>query len=228
MKVLCPYHADTNPSMTLYDDGYGFCWVCWKQYRMSGPTEARIKTQKPPEDLDASLDKVSLLPKKMIRGLELPYNDYGYFIIWPDKSYYKVRKYKDDGSKYYGASGHKPPIFDLREGSTSTRTLLVVEGEINALSAKKSMPWLPVISPGSAGHFKVHEDKILEICKLYDDVVIWADEDDAGYECILQLGGSLQFMGKIVDFILSNSDANEILITQGVDKLRSFIRKYTG
>ncbi len=83
MKILCtsPEHDESTPSMEVYDDG-GYCFSCGWVDKSVGDREA------PPRevvDIKDKLQRIEALPIKLIRGLQLPYNQSGYFIVWPDK-----------------------------------------------------------------------------------------------------------------------------------------------
>lgn len=225
-KIMCPYHNDTNPSMELFPDGYGFCFVCWKQYPMDSELIKKSqgkKVKKPKENLAEKLTYISSLPTKEVRGVQVPYNDRGYFIVWPDQSYYKLRQWQDVDPKYIGPSGHQPPLFKLI-GKQESTTLVIVEGELNALSLSNVIEH-DIISPGAAGHFKVHQSELIEISKNYKKIILWTDNDYAGHEALLSLAPELTTKSNVVGFIHSDQDANELL-KQGRNALITKVGTY--
>lgn len=226
-KYICPKHKDTNPSAHAYSDHY-FCFVCHAR----GPiTELGLEPGEKVEytyveDLQATLGYIRDLPKKTIRGFSLPFSSRGYFLVWPDQSYYKLRiEGAADGQKYRGPAGHKKPWMLCRQGDSGQVAL--VEGEFNALSLALVCPTLTVISPGGAGDFySKGSEKALQKLTLYDKVYVVTDDDAAGSVAAIQATSKLKHFGvKDVKICLMSTDANEIHTSQGTEALKTEARK---
>ncbi len=226
-RILCPYHEERTPSFVLYED-HGHCFSCGVsasrddlQTVYKGPWEPDPEVQ---EDLGESITRIRSLPKKYIRGLGLHSDDFSYFIVWPDSSYYKRRFLDSKGPKYIGAKGHKKPPF---VASANGETLVIVEGELNAMSIAAACPDLSVVSPGGCGDFR-HLSKWLTSCQLYHTILVVADRDAPGAEACIEAMSQLQ--GKVPRILahLMPKDANEILVNDGPEKLRQEIDRVLG
>lgn len=225
-KMNCPMHADTNASMEVYDDGFGFCFVCWKQYKLEDKP-LKKKQPKPKEDIQYRMNFINSLPVKPLRGLMFPTSDRGYFLVWPEQNYYKFRQFNPgEGPKYIGPAGHQPPLFKYRSGNKS---LIIIEGELNALSLcdqGRKLDNFDIISPGSAGHFEVHKSELIEMSKEYSKIILWTDNDFAGHEALLNLAPLLNREGLQLGFIWSDRDANDILVSDGILAVRERLENY--
>ncbi len=226
-RILCPFHEERTPSFVLYED-HGFCYSCGKsasRHNLSsvyqGSWEPSPEVQ---EDLGESISRIRSLPKRDVRGLRLHSDDFSYYIVWPDGSYYKRRFYDPKGPKYIGATGHrKPPYVASAKGDT----LILVEGELNAMSIAEAFPDLSVVSPGGCGDFR-HVSKWLTSCQLYSTILVIADRDAPGAEACIEAMSQLQ--GKVPRIIahLMPKDANEVLVNEGPEKLREEISRVLG
>lgn len=215
MKILCPYHDDTNPSAKLYEDGHAYCFVCCKAWRPVGAKATKTK-KVPPEDLQATIAEILKMPKRRIRGLEFHANDKGYYVLWPDLSYYKCRLANPipSGGKYLCPRGHTQPLLIIDPAGFGG-TLAIIEGEINALSVATAAPDLRVVSPGSAGNFKAQEDSIVSEIQKSDRVVIWCDDDQPGLTALMETAALARGLGKDTSWIFCAQDANILLECTG-------------
>ena len=222
MKIICRWHKDSSPSMELYKD-HGFCFVCGK-YAFAEELEdiqfTGEERELEPEDLDGTFAYINRLPIVDHRGLRFPSDDHGYYVVWPDRSYYKKRL-TGGKARYIGASGHpKPPFWASKTGA---KALIIVEGEINAMSIAEACPEFDVMSPGGAGDFSAKRAKsYLQSIRYYEILLVIADADKAGALACIELMGTLSGTGKTVKHHLMQPDANEVLI-EGKQKLREQI-----
>lgn len=214
-KVLCPYHADNDPSMEVYPDGSRHCFVCWKHD--VGQVEAEyIPEAKEPEDLEKSLEYIRSLPYKKVREITLKSNNLGYFVVWPKGDYYKYRSYNGE-PRYRAPRGHSQPLFSFTAVNGAT-SLVIVEGELNALSLVESCI-AAIVSPGPAGNFISHKNELITIAKQYSNVLVWADADGPGIKAIWEIAPYIK------DCIthISHQDANDILQSHGVGGLQKYV-----
>lgn len=149
----------------------------------------KVGTISKPEDLNEKLVYIKALPKQVIRGILCPFDSAGYYIVWPGSVYYKLRRWQstDDSSKYYCPSGHSKPVFRV-DSVKPSRNLVLVEGEINAISLSQSRGRFDIISPGGTGNF-IDSQMIKELPKFvyYDNIVICVDADTSGLNGALKL-----------------------------------------
>lgn len=154
--ILCPFHKEGTPSLALYGDGYK-CFGCGKYGPLSDITGVELgdlnQLPEPAEDLESAYKYIDSLPTRAIRGLTFPADEDGYFITWADKSFYKKRLFGASKAKYRNPRGHKQPVLWVR--SEGNQSLVIVEGEINALSVARAVGEVDVLSPGSASQFSL-------------------------------------------------------------------------
>lgn len=214
--ITCPFHDDRTASMKVYGD-FAFCFACHLQVPVSELNlPAKLNHSRPePTNILERLDYIKSLPVKSIRGLELPADGEGYYILWPGNKFYKKRLYQGK-IRYLAPTGHKPPLYICPGDSEH---LLVVEGELNAASIYP-LVWdtFKVVSPGTAGDFMRHIAYYLK----YKRITIIADYDPAGICHGLQLKETLLRHGKRVEIILTDQDLNDKLIT---GKLEEFVKR---
>lgn len=204
--------------MTIYGP-VAYCHVC----NVSVPTSELelpnnfIYTKPEETNIKDKMDYIASLPTKIIRGLQLPYDDQGYYIIWPSHNFYKKRLYSGK-SRYIGPSGHKVPLF-ICPGTENH--LVVVEGEINAASLY-SVIWegYKISSPGSAGELLRHINYYLG----YKKVTLYVDNDAAGIAHGYQVKEVLLKHKKHVNLVLLDKDFNDIL-QKDPEELRRFFER---
>lgn len=215
-RVVCPFHEERTPSCVIYPDGKYHSFCCGrhglaKDLGYAVPQEA---TPKYVEDLSVTVPAILELPVQKVRGLALHASDDGYYILWPDRDYYKFRSYRTDvgGAKYKGPAGVPKPMF--KANIVPSDRLVIVEGEINSLSLAKVRPDLCVVSPGGAGDFysKRTLNKDLEFYRRYRSVVIIVDADKAGAVAAIQLKAALMAVDRTVEIKMMSPDANDLLV----------------
>lgn len=225
-KIRCPdpEHEDSAPSCAVYDDGSGYCFSCNKYFKeVAEPTKNVIKHI---EDLNEKFNYIESLPTTHTRGLVFPFDNDGYYIVWPDRNYYKLRRWATlrGGDKYLSPSGHSKPLFRLPASKAVSR-LIIVEGEINALSLKFEIANCDIISPGSATSFTDNTMlSSLPTLAKYANILICVDEDVAGLSAALKLKELLKHDVLSVTINLMEKDFNQLLVDYGKEfknKLKS-------
>ncbi len=227
-RYLCPKHRENTGSAVVYGDKY-HCFGCGATGDVSElglPAGEKVEPEYV-EDLEASIERIKRLSQRNIRGFSLHYNDRGYFLVWPDSSYYKFRDSTATlpGGKYRGPAGHKKPWFIAKEAEGPEA--LLVEGEFNAMSAALVRPDLTVISPGGAGDFfsRGAENNLQKLTK-YEKVYVVTDDDKAGAQAAIQATSKLKCFGvKDVRITLVKEDYNQILVEKGAEALKAEIDK---
>lgn len=204
--------------MVIYED-HAHCFGCGYRVSLSalGRMDIMPAKPKPPENLEETLAYIATLPLTDIRGLKLPADSEGYYLVWPDGKYYKKRRYfADDGRKYHCPRGHKKPLYVPWAPKGATTTVLV-EGELNALSlAQLQPPRAAVASPGGVGDFG---EKVLDMCNTRHLTsqywVLILDKDGPGLDAAIRMKGLLmqRFQTPYVAVKLLERDANELLVS---------------
>ncbi len=208
-NINCPVHDDSKPSMTIYGE-FAYCHVCRVSISVKELNLAEnFHSPKPePTNIQNMVKYIESLPKKLIRGLMLPYDVNGFFILWPGKNYYKKRV-NSDKTRYVGPAGHKAPLLIFPGGAS---TLIVVEGELNAASLAKTLDSdYMIVSPGSASEFMRHIAKF----QIARKVILFLDYDSAGICHGSQVKETLLKSGVSCKLVLLPKDFNQILQDEG-------------
>jgi len=226
VKICCPFHQEDTPSCHVYHDGY-HCFGCGAHGPLSD-LKGRVDVKAPPkhtepEDLGPWRQYLAKLPLRQVRGLSLPCDNRSYFIVWPGTQFFKRRFFEPGkGPKYVGPRGHQPPLFWVRrEGAI----LVIVEGELNALSVAAALPEAAVCSPGSASNFSPAFLR-KELCNTvyYTKICIIADADNPGAEAVMNAKGFFNAFGRDVQWKLMSPDANDVLVELGAETLREQLK----
>lgn len=234
-RVPCVWHQEDTPSLVIYEDGSAFCYGC-NHYEKNYTKSTTVKQHKPTyvTDVKAQVEYIQTLSKREIRGLYFHCNDFGYYVLWPLNDYYKFRAYRPtgDGNKYRGPSGVPKPWFFLRGiAGPNARKLLVIEGEINALSARAVLQEseVDILCPGGAGDFySKHMENNLSFFKDYNSIKLVVDSDKAGAIAGIKLKSLLTKINPKTDILLMERDYNDILVHDGPEQLRQKIEETLG
>lgn len=228
-KIRCPFHQEETPSCVLYSDGYK-CFGCGAYGKLSELTGVELPPPEelepePPEDISASLDRIYALPKAEVRGLLLPADHKGFYITWPEHDYYKLRMWEPGkGPKYIGARGHTRPLFWARKNRSDI--LVIIEGELNALSIAESCLDIDVVSPGGTGDFTERKvrDRLTSYYR-YSTILVIADADKPGAEAIINTLAVLWANRINAVGVPMSPDANEVMVKSGKGELKAQIEK---
>jgi 5S rRNA maturation endonuclease (ribonuclease M5) len=227
-RVLCPRHEEKTPSCVIYDT-HAYCFGrCMTKIPLEevglSPTDYETQNQPEPENIEATMRYIDTLDKVDIRGFSLPTDGEGYYLVWPDRSYYKYRRFEGE-PKYIGPRGHKPPLLVAHDGVYSYNCAIVVEGEFNAMSVQSAIREQIVFSPGSASNFYGRgAEALLTHLTAYRKIFIIADQDAAGAKAAIELKSSLLARGHPYVYIsLWPKDANDIMVQDGKEALQNKI-----
>lgn len=225
MKVLCPRHKEKTPSVEIYEEN-AFCFGCYQIIPLAELGVERSPKEHYVENIQAKIEYICTLPKTSIRGLLLPTDSAGYYIVWPDHSYFKLRVLEpaDGQSKYKNPAGHRQPVLWVRK--QGFRKLYIVEGELNAISLSYAIKDADICSPGSAGNFAKKDTvtNLTEYCK-YANIVIVVDRDAAGTQAVIRLKGALIDRVPFVSHHLMEEDCNAILCKSGPEELKREVER---
>lgn len=228
-RILCQFHSEATPSMVLYPETGTFrCYGCGKYGRLEelkGITTAQLSvSQVQSENIDETLEYIDSLPRAQIRGLELPRDADSYYVVWPDRSYYKRRiiDCENPGGKYRSPRGVARTPFVLRSQARRGACVLV-EGEINALSLGLLQPPCDIVCPGSAGDFGNLGRLPVAAPGRYEKILIWCDNDAAGASAAIKAKAYLNDKCKKVEIFLGDEDANDVLCRYGQEALQKIL-----
>lgn len=220
MKIHCtnPDHDDRNESMQVYDDG-GFCFACGYLDRSQSDTNAPVREK---EDIGAKIEYITSQPRVQIRGLTLHSDSHGYYILWPERNFYKKRLIGGTPSRYLGPSGIRPPLFKIHGDG---KAMAIVEGEINALSLAAGEFKGCIVSPGSASNMINFLQEYLNMSYSCAIVNIIVDKDAAGVAAGIELKRELLKKGKRVQLIACEKDLNQLLQDEGKEGVRKWVEE---
>ncbi len=126
------------------------------------------------------------------------------------------------GLRYIGAKGSQTALYWLPEHLGHFDRLLVLEGELNALSCAQVLPELDLISTGSQNVSERQKADLAALSKRYKRVFVWMDEPQKAQE-LARLVGGVPIQSPQVDG--TKYDANELLKR---DWLHEFTERLTG
>lgn len=228
-RIICQFHKESTPSLVLYGDRY-YCFGCGakgksntlKNIDQSLITDDEVVVR---EDLNETFNYINSLNRIDHRGLSFPCDAKGYYIVWPNGQYYKKRLFGEEKSKYRCPIGHKKPLFIALDAGPKAKGLIVVEGEINAMSLALCIKDYSIVSPGGSTEF---DKKYLPYLVGYDRVFIVADKDSAGAKAVINLKSILVQYTPYIKYSLLEQDINEILIKYGQEKVRETLKEKMG
>ncbi len=226
-KYFCPRRPEKTPSAHAYGDHF-FCFGCGARGSIKElglePGE-RLETVYV-EDVSSTISYIDTLSRKTIRGFSLPFNDRGYYLVYPCRTFYKFRiESASSGSKYRGPSGHSKPWFTVVD--SMQETVAIVEGEFNALSLGLLEGPFDIVSPGGAGDFYSKSAQAnLRKYANYGRAEIICDADAAGAQAAIETKAKLITIGcPEVRIHLVERDFNDILVQDGKEALREEVKR---
>jgi hypothetical protein len=233
-RIVCLFHKEDTPSMVLYPNGTYHCFGCaahGKTKDLKGITYEEVEdTPRYVEDVKASVAKILRLPIKIIRGIPLHYDEGGYYVLWPDHSYYKYRRLGQctNSNKYRCPTGVAKPVFYLRSEQES-KTAIITEGEVNALSLWEACKDFDVICPGGASDFySKGVQKWLPILQYCSKILLMVDKDKAGTIAAIKLKSALLQITHDIPVVLMSKDANDVLQQEGKEALKTLVYENLG
>lgn len=215
-KIICPSHNDTVPSMHIYED-FGFCFVCHVSIPVSElnlPGNFEQRPRQDPTNIPKMIERIKSLPTAFTRGFYFPYDDRGFYIVWPGENYYKRRNNSQNTNRYVSPSGAVKPLFVYPGNS---RQLVIIEGELNAMSLNSCLfGEFKICSPGPASDLM----RYIKYYSQFDNIRIYVDYDGPGVVFGSTLKDMLLKQHKRVILVAMTRDFNDILCKDGEDAVR--------
>lgn len=222
--IICPYHSDHKPSLRIYGE-WAHCFSCGAHVLTSelNTPEAIVDNafKAEPTNITNMIKYIEGLTIETVRGLQLHTSERGYYVIWPNKDYYKLRL-KSGTTRYIGPSGVKAPLFTY---PGSAKHLVIVEGELNAMTLHNCVYGeFKIVSPGSASELQRHIKYYIQ----FQRITIIVDYDAPGIVFGCALKEHLLQLNKRVDLIALKTDFNDVLVQQGEDAVKQLFEKEMG
>lgn len=229
----CP-DCSSSDGLWIQDD-HTYCFSCKTSTFTNNETKERIKEDVKYTDL-LPVGDYEELPARGISqatckhmGYKLAYN-IQYAEFKDAKGNVVAQKTRQQG-KQFSVRGKLPSEFWNQHHWSKGRTLVITEGEIDALtmSQVQGNKWPVVSLPNGASAAKKTFKSNLEWLEGFDKVVVCFDGDAAGNEALEDIKGILSF-GKLHIMKLPLKDPNDMLRAGRTDELiRAFwdAEKYT-
>lgn len=217
MKVICPYHSDTNPSLHIYGK-WAYCFVCnvsvqTSELNLPGNIK-EIREKKNPTNIPETINYIESLPDREIRGIKMHFDNKGYYIVWPNKNYYKRRNFDGTDNRYLAPAGVTPPLF-VYPGSA--KHLVIVEGELNCISLHNCVYGeYKICSPGPASNLLRYVKYYLQ----FNKITIFVDHDAPGVVFGSQLKDLLLKNNIQTKLVTLTKDWNDVLTEEGEEAVR--------
>ncbi|CAB4138736.1 Archaeal primase DnaG/twinkle, TOPRIM domain [uncultured Caudovirales phage] len=221
----CP-ECGSKDNLSRYSDGHAYCFGC--KYREPADDEkAKEYTNIKPRDFTPVHTEKGAIPNRGLTEETCRLWDYGYGELG-DKPCH-VANYRDaktgeligqklrftgKGFSVLKAGGKKLPLYGMHLWKNDRRSLVVTEGELDALSVSQAQGnKYPVVSVpnGAQGAILSFKENYEWLCE-FDKIVIMFDGDEPGREaaeeCAQILPAGKAFIASFDDF----KDANEALV----------------
>jgi twinkle protein len=221
-KLPCP-NCPSSDAYHLYDDGHGHCFSCGVTTFPDGAPTTEKKTTKTKDKPLIEFGRYQALTNRGID--EETCEKFGYFIgheksgqavqVAPyrnKKGKVVAQKVRGPNKKFYTTGDFEDvQLFGQHLWKDGGRRILVVEGEIDALSGAQMLGTWPVVSipsgaPNAAKAIKAN----IEFLESYEKVVFGFDMDDAGRTAVAEVVDLLT-PGKALIMELPLKDANDML-----------------
>jgi twinkle protein len=183
----CP-KCTSSDAFAIYSDGGGYCFSCGHHVKGDGQSVPTTTTHKPM--INYSGDFAGIRSRKITEETCKKFNvrvDAGPVIRFPYYSGGRVVAYKErDQSKNFTWSGknEEHQLFG-QQNFGSGKTIVITEGEMDALSVWQARPNWPVVSvPNGAQGARKALQKQLKYLLGFDEIVLMFDNDDAGQAAV--------------------------------------------
>ena len=220
-------NCGSSDANALYTDGHTFCHKC--HYRTGSDGSASNHTHKM-SDVELKGQATRLVSRKISeKTAEL-------FKTYKDGQVLRHYYYDVDGkltgakvrtkNKDFRCEGEVKTLFGMQnfrhKTTKKTTKLVIVEGEMDAMSVWESQPnWDVVSIPNGAPAAKKAIQHNYEWVNYYDKIVIFFDNDDAGRDAAKECAGVLP-PGKVyTGFLDGYKDASEALQAGDTEAIRA-------
>jgi len=228
MHIPCE-SCGSSDGACLYSDGHTYCFVCQKVTKGRSGVESMVTKRHKVSNVIPQASLV-LQPLKARGITRETCAKYGYYMSRVKDESVQVANYVHEGTvvaqkvrwadKSFMTFGKMPDIFFGQNLFHGGKKLVVVEGEIDALSLSQAQGnKYPVVSipKGSQGAKKVFSAQLAWL-ESFDEVITMFDMDEPGREATKSVQGLLS-PGKLKEATIPLKDANEMLKAGRVEEL---------
>ena len=222
----CP-SCTSSDAFAVYSDGGGYCFSCGHHEKGTGETQ--LHTPKLSKMVNYSGDFAGIRSRKITEETCKKFNvrvDAGPVIRFPYYSGGRVVAYKErDQSKKFSWSGknEENALFgqNLFGGG---KTVVITEGEMDALSVWQARPNWPVVSvPNGAQAARKALQYQLKYLLGFDEIVLMFDGDEAGQAAVEECVGLFPHDKVFIASLGSYKDASEALVAGDGDAIRQAV-----
>lgn len=224
----CP-SCGSSDALGRYSDGHGHCFSCGHYEHGDGET---VPFHKPQFRMDFSGDIVPLRSRGILeetckkfnvrydaesQSLRFPYyNAAGQLIAFKARNTDKEFRWsgKNDDHQLFGQQ-----LFGGAKGNN--KTIVITEGEIDALSVWQARPNWPVVSLDNGAHAAKkslqHQYKFID---RFDEIVLLFDSDEAGQKASQECAQLFRHDKVFIASLSSYKDANEAIVAKDPEAIR--------
>lgn len=222
----CP-SCTSSDAFAVYSDGGGYCFSCGHHEKGTGETQ--LQTPKLSKMVNYSGDFAGIRSRKITEETCKKFNvrvDSGPVIRFPYYSGGRVVAYKErDKSKRFSWAGKNEDnaLFgqNLFGGG---KTVVITEGEMDALSVWQARPNWPVVSvPNGAQAARKALQHQLKYLLGFQEIVLMFDGDDAGQTAVEECIGLFPSDQVFIASLGSYKDASEALVAGDGDAIRQAV-----
>ena len=230
----CP-SCGSRDNLSRYSDGHAYCFGC-EYYEPSDESKAQETASKPKADFTPIYSEKVALPNRSLTEDTCRFWDYGigevngnpcHIANFRDPNTGQLvgqkLRYADKKFSVNQERGGKLPLYGMHLWKNDRRSLVVTEGELDALSVSQAQQnKYPVVSvpqgaQSAVKSFKEHYDWLCE----FEKIVIMFDNDEPGREAAEECAQILP-AGKVFIATLDGyKDANEALVDGKVSAITS-------
>jgi twinkle protein len=232
-KLPCP-HCASSDAYHVYDDGHGHCFSCGKTDKDAKRVDSAGGGSVPRIRAGLLHGACRALAKRRIS--EATCKRYGYQVGTFKNRPVQIAPYVSDTGEVVAQKVRFPDkdftvlgdgkklgklLFGQHLFRSGGRRVIVTEGEIDCLSVAEAIGSWPVVSlpNGASGAYKALAAN-LEWLESFTEVVLWFDNDEPGRDAI-EACVDLFAPGKVKVVRVTEKDANDLLLTQGVKAVTS-------
>ena len=223
----CP-ECSTSDAFAIYSDGGGYCFSCGHHTKGDGDTNLQ-RPELRRMVMNYSGDFSGIRSRKITEDTCKKFNvrvDQGPVIRFPYYSGSQVVAYKErDKAKNFSWQGKNEDnqLFG-QQCFGSGKTIVITEGEMDALSVWQARPNWPVVSvPNGAKAARKALQHQLQYLLGFKEIVLMFDQDDAGQaaaeECVNLFPSDQVFIATLSSY----KDASEALVAGDGDAIRQAV-----
>ena len=224
----CP-ECTSSDAFAIYSDGGGYCFSCGHHSKGDGQPISTNTTRKPM--INYSGDFAGIRSRKITEDTCKKFNvrvDVGPVIRFPYYSGGKVVAYKErDQSKNFTWSGKNEDnqLFG-QQNFGSGKTVVITEGEMDALSVWQARPNWPVVSvPNGAQAARKALQYQLKYLLNFEEIVLMFDNDEAGQTAADECVGLFPHDRVFIAALGGYKDASEALVAGDGEAIRQAVYK---